>query len=66
MSEPILSEEKIIMSEPSSNKIKPTVLQRVLDDNSLLLFLGITVPTVFYLLWGIMEILNIPVIPAIK
>jgi len=49
------------MSEPTSkNNFKPTVLQRVLDDNSLLLFLCITVPTVFYLLWGIMEVLSIP------
>jgi len=49
------------MSEPTSKKtFKPTVLQRVLDDNSLLLFLCITVPTVFYILWGIMEVLSIP------
>jgi hypothetical protein len=50
-----------VMSEPTSkNNFKPTVLQRVLDDNSLLLFLCITVPTVFYILWGVMEVLSIP------
>lgn len=48
------------MSESTSSKLRPTVLQRVLDDNSLLLFLCITVPTVFYILWGVMEVLAIP------
>jgi hypothetical protein len=48
------------MSESTSSSIKPTVLQRVLDDNMLLLFLGITIPTVFYLIWGIMEVVTIP------
>jgi len=27
----------------------------------LLLFIGITVPTVFYIVWGVMEIVTIPV-----
>lgn len=37
------------------------VMQRVLDNPFLLLFLGVTVPTVFYILWGVMEIVTIPV-----
>ncbi|MEZ5614125.1 MAG: hypothetical protein R3E35_02780 [Rhodocyclaceae bacterium] len=37
------------------------VMQRVLDNPFLLLFLGITIPTVLYILWGVMEIANIPV-----
>ncbi len=37
------------------------VMQRVLDNPWLLLFLGITIPTVLYILWGVMEIANIPV-----
>ncbi len=36
------------------------VMQRILDNPFLLLFLGITIPTVFYLLWGIMEVAQIP------
>lgn len=35
-------------------------MQRVLDNPFLLLFLGVTVPTVFYILWGIMEVVTIP------
>jgi hypothetical protein len=34
--------------------------QRLLDNPFLLLFLGVTVPTVVYLIWGIMEIIQIP------
>ncbi len=37
------------------------VMQQVLDNPFLLLFLGITTPTVLYVLWGVMEIANIPV-----
>jgi hypothetical protein len=36
-------------------------MQRVLDNPFLLLFLGIAVPTVFYIIWGIMEITQIPI-----
>lgn len=39
------------------------VMQRVLDNPFLLLFLGVVVPTVFYILWGIMEIVTIPIAP---
>ena len=37
------------------------VMQQVLDNHFLLLFLGITIPTVLYILWGVMEVANIPV-----
>ncbi len=36
-------------------------MQRLLDNPFLLLFLGIAVPTVFYIIWGIMEIIQIPI-----
>jgi len=35
--------------------------QRLLENPFLLLFLGVVMPTVFYILWGIMEIATIPV-----
>jgi hypothetical protein len=35
-------------------------MQQVLDNPFLLLFLGITIPTVFYVIWGVMEIVTIP------
>ncbi len=37
------------------------VMQRMLDNPFLLLFLGVTIPTVTYIIWGVMEIVTIPV-----
>ena len=36
------------------------MMQRVLDNPFLLLFLGVTLPAVLYVIWGVMEIANIP------
>lgn len=36
-------------------------MQRVLDNPFLLLLLGILVPAVFYIIWGIIEITQIPI-----
>jgi hypothetical protein len=36
-------------------------MQRLLDNPFLLLFLGVAIPTVFYIIWGIMEITQIPI-----
>ena len=36
------------------------VMQRILDNPFLLLFLGVTIPTVLYLIWGVMEVASIP------
>ncbi len=38
-------------------------MQSLLDNPFLLLFIGVVMPTVFYILWGIMEIVTIPVAP---
>lgn len=35
-------------------------MQRVLDNPFLLLFLGVATPTVLYTVWGIMNIIGIP------
>lgn len=35
-------------------------MQQVLDNPFLLLFLGIVIPTVLYIVWGVVEIANIP------
>ena len=36
-------------------------MQRLLDNPFLLLFLGVVMPTVFYVIWGVMEIIQIPI-----
>jgi hypothetical protein len=37
------------------------VMQVVLDNPFLLLFIGVAVPTLSYLIWGIMDIILIPI-----
>jgi hypothetical protein len=39
------------------------VMQQLLDNPFLLLFIGVTVPTVLYIVWGVMEIASIPIAP---
>jgi hypothetical protein len=45
--------------EKASSERVPT-MQRILDSPFLLLFLGVTLPTVLYLIWGVMEIASVP------
>ncbi len=45
-------------AKPESERIP--AMQRLLDNPFLLLFIGVTVPAVFYLLWGVMELTQIP------
>ena len=49
------------MSSDSSDPEQIPVMQRVLDNPFLLLVLGIAVPAVFYIIWGIIEITQIPI-----
>ncbi len=46
---------------PSSPRERVPVMQRVLDNPFLLLFIGVSIPAVFYLMWGIMEVAQIPI-----
>ncbi|MBZ0123222.1 MAG: hypothetical protein K8F31_04990 [Roseovarius sp.] len=40
---------------------RPPAMQQILDNPFLLLFLGVTIPTVLYIVWGVMEIASVPV-----
>ena len=46
---------------PDSDQELIPLMQRVLDNPFLLLVLGIAMPTVFYIIWGIIEITQIPI-----
>jgi hypothetical protein len=49
-------------TSPLNDEDKPIpTMQKLLDNPFLLLFLGVVMPTVFYLIWGIMEIISIPI-----
>jgi hypothetical protein len=43
--------------------VRIPMFQRVLDNPFILLFIGVVVPAVFYVIWGIMEIVTIPIAP---
>ena len=36
-------------------------MQQLIDNPFLLLFIGIAMPTVLYIVWGVMEIVGIPI-----
>jgi hypothetical protein len=59
-----MSNSDQVSNEPDSGSVEderiPT-MQKLLDNPFLLLFLGVVMPTVFYLIWGIMEIITIPI-----
>jgi hypothetical protein len=45
---------------PGDESERIPFMQRLLDNPFLLLFIGVVVPTVFYIIWGIMELVQIP------
>jgi len=47
----------------SQGFVRVPAFQKVLDNPFLLLFIGVVVPAVFYIIWGIMEIVTIPIAP---
>ena len=47
----------------SESKNRFHFMQNFLDKQWIMLFLGLTVPTVIYTLWGLYDIISIPVAP---
>lgn len=47
--------------DPEREAERIPAMQRLLDNPFLLLFLGVTIPAVFYVIWGVMEIVSIPI-----
>jgi hypothetical protein len=57
-----MNEETTGNAPPEASDQEPIpFMQRVLDNPFLLLLLGILVPAVFYIIWGVMEITQIPI-----
>jgi hypothetical protein len=46
-------------SPPSDDDIP--LMQKLLDNPFILLFIGVAVPTLLYLVWGIIEVAQIPI-----
>jgi hypothetical protein len=49
------------MTEEQNDERAIPLMQRVLDNPFILLFIGVAVPTLTYIVWGIMELISIPV-----
>ena len=57
-----MNDEATGSPSPETSDQEPIpMMQRVLDNPFLLLLLGILVPAVFYIIWGVMEITQIPI-----
>lgn len=48
-------------ADPDAPPERVPAMQQILDNPFLLLFLGVTIPTVIFTIWGVMEIASIPV-----
>ena len=53
-------------NQAPADEEKIPAMQMILDNPFLLLFLGVAIPTVFYIVWGVMGILSIPISPLAK
>ena len=52
------------MNEEAPDTESPTetpAMQRILDNPFILLFIGVVFPAIFYIIWGVMEIVTIPI-----
>jgi hypothetical protein len=56
-------EDAMVTSETKTDHVSERIppMQRLLDNPFLLLFIGVVMPTVFYILWGVMELTQIPI-----
>ena len=48
------------MTDHDADTAKVPLMQQLLDNPFLLLFLGVLIPMVVYTLWGVIDILTIP------
>jgi hypothetical protein len=48
------------MSDMTQTEEKVPMMQQLLDNPFLLLFLGVLIPMIVYTLWGVIDILTVP------
>ena len=56
-----MSEENNPSGPEESEPERIPIMQQILDNPFLLLFLGVTIPAILYTIWGVMEIVSIPI-----
>ena len=47
----------------TGQSVRVSIRQRILDNPFVLLSMGVVFPAVFYIIWGIMELVSIPIAP---
>ena len=47
----------------SEENVRIPIMQRIIDNPFILLFIGVVFPAVFYIICGIMELVSIPIAP---
>jgi hypothetical protein len=58
--QPVRSTQEQSMETSQAHDEKIPMMQKLLDNPFLLLFIGVLVPMVVYILWGVIDILTIP------
>jgi hypothetical protein len=56
-----LDAEKQSGTETPGSEDRPRWQQVIFDDIFLILMLGLVVPTLFYLVWGLMDLASVPI-----
>lgn len=51
------------MSESNPGGVTPHFMQKALDNQWLMLALAVLVPLVLYTLWGLWDVMNVPMAP---
>lgn len=49
------------MADQGGDERDVPMMQRILDNPFILLFIGILIPTMTYIVWGIMELISVPI-----
>jgi hypothetical protein len=53
--------DETLVADPAADQEPIPFMQRLLDNPFVLLVLGVAFPTIFYIVWGIIEITQIPI-----
>ena len=62
MSSPLSSPVQAAVAQEDEVPEEPIpAMQHLLDNPFLLLFIGVAMPTVLYIIWGVMEIVGLPI-----
>lgn len=56
-----MSEDNNVVGEEGSEPERIPIMQQIIDNPFILLFLGVTIPAILYTIWGVMEIVSIPI-----